>query len=274
MSAAAKASRIVVQRIKLGELLVRAGVLDEPRLKAALHEQERWGGRLGATLVSMGFVAEDILVKALSKQLAVPIARLDQLDVPQSILERVDLDFAKQHGVVPERYLVDRKTLVVAMADPINVTAIDEMSRRTGLRIQPTVGGERAINLAMTRIYGESTPELATQGIMLDNLNEKRVTWDVGPVNPSGGPPPPGTAAPFVPPSPSVMASLVPSQPPPAGAAAAGPMPSLPELVSALELAQKKQLKAIRAMAELLIEKGVISREDYIARLNRRGPPA
>ncbi len=261
----------MVQRIKLGELLVRAGVLDEPRLKAALHEQERWGGRLGATLVSMGFVAEDILVKALSKQLAVPIARLDQLDVPQNILDRVDLDFAKQHGVVPERYLADRKTLVVAMADPINVTAIDEMSRRTGMRIQPTVGGERAINLAMTRLYGEITPELATQGIMLDNLNEKRVTWDVGPVNPSGGPPPPGTAAPFVPPSPAVMASLVPSQPPSTGAA---PTPSLPELVSALELAQKKQLKAIRAMAELLIEKGVISREDYIARLNRRGPAA
>ena len=62
-------------RIRLGELLVRAGVLDEYKLNAALAEQQRWGGRLGRVLVDMGFVSEEILVKALSKQLAVPVAQ-------------------------------------------------------------------------------------------------------------------------------------------------------------------------------------------------------
>ncbi|MFO0728377.1 MAG: hypothetical protein U1E65_31670 [Myxococcota bacterium] len=254
----------MVQRIKLGELLVRAGVLDEARLKAALHEQERWGGRLGATLVSMGFVAEDILVKALSKQLAVPIARLDQLDVPESVLEKIDLDFAKTHGLVPERYFADKRTLVVAMADPINVTAIDEISRRTGCRIQPTVGGERAINYAITQLYGADMPELATQGLMLDNLNEDRFTDS--PPGPPGPPARPG-APPSGPPQTNTGFVPGPSMAPPSGA-----QPSLPDLVSALELAQKKQLKAIRAMAELLIEKGVISKDEYVARLGRRGP--
>lgn len=220
----------MAHRIKLGELLVRAGVLDEAKLRAALHEQERWGGRLGATLVAMGFVAEDLLVKALSKQLAVPIAHLDDLQVPESLLRKLDLDFVKINGVCPERYLQDRRTLVVAMADPINVQLIDEMGRRTGLRIQPTVAGERAINLAIGRIYGESM-----------------ASTDVG----SG----------------DVVAeqargSPVPTEP--------GSAPASTELVAALEAAQRKQHKAIRVMAELLIERGVLPREEYLARLNRR----
>lgn len=220
----------MAHRIKLGELLVRAGVLDEAKLRAALHEQERWGGRLGATLVAMGFVAEDLLVKALSKQLAVPIAHLDDIEVPESLLRKLDLDFVKINGVCPERYLQDRRTLVVAMADPINVQLIDEMGRRTGLRIQPTVAGERAINLAIGRMYGESM-----------------TSTDIG----SG----------------DVVAEQARSSPVPTDP---GPAPASTELVAALEAAQRKQHKAIRVMAELLIERGVLPREEYLARLNRR----
>ncbi len=227
----------MANRIKLGELLVRAGVLDDAKLKAALHEQERWGGRLGATLVAMGFVAEDLLVKALSKQLAVPMAHLEDIDVPESILRKLDLDFVKVNAVCPERYLADRRTLLVAMADPINVQTIDEMGRRTGLRIQPTVAGERAINLAIGRMYGEalSAVEVASGDLVSERLRASPV--------PSADP-----------------------GPPPAAAAA----PASTELVAALEAAQRKQHKAIRVMAELLIERGVLPREEYLARLNRR----
>lgn len=223
----------MAHRIKLGELLVRAGVLDEAKLKAALHEQERWGGRLGATLVAMGFVPEDLLVKALSKQLAVPVAHLDELDVPDQILRRIDLDFAKVHAVCPERYLLDRRTLLVAMADPINVQVIDEIGRRTGLRVQPTVAGERAINLAIGKLYGEAVEP--DDGVSADLVDAQD--------RPS-------------------------SMPPEAGPAQVAPASA--ELVAALEAAQRKQHKAIRVMAELLIERGVLPREEYLARLNRR----
>lgn len=226
----------MAHRIKLGELLVRAGVLDDAKLKAALHEQERWGGRLGATLVAMGFVAEDLLVKALSKQLAVPMAHLEDIDVPESILRKLDLDFVKVNAVCPERYLVDRRTLLVAMADPINVQTIDEMGRRTGLRIQPTVAGERAINLAIGRMYGEALS--AVEGASGDLVSER------------------------------LRESPIPSADPGPGPASAAPAST--ELVAALEAAQRKQHKAIRVMAELLIERGVLPREEYLARLNRR----
>lgn len=227
----------MAHRIKLGELLVRAGVLDDAKLKAALHEQERWGGRLGATLVAMGFVAEDLLVKALSKQLAVPIAHLESIDVPDSVLRKIDLDFAKMNAVCPERYLPERRTLLVAMADPINVQLIDEMGRRTGLRVQPTVSGERAINLAIGRMYGESVSEVGSADLIDERFRTSPVPTE-----------PP--AAPSAPPSTAAAVSL--------------------DLVAALEAAQRKQHKAIRVMAELLIERGVLPRDEYLARLDRR----
>jgi hypothetical protein len=243
----------VAHKIKLGELLVRAGVLDETRLKAALAEQERWGGRLGSLLVSMGFVSEDLLVKALSKQLAVPMARLDAIDVPKAILSKIDLDFAKMHALCPERYIADRKTLVVAMADPINVAGIDEVVRRTGCRVQPTVAGERSIMRAIAMTYGAESqsidpPAMPQQDSFIPSRSEQR----------NNG---------------SASSRQMPAQAPSRPQTPASPQPpqAAIDLVATIDSAQKKQLKAIRAMAELLIEKGLISRDEYYARINRRG---
>src|SRR5688572_8197394 len=145
-------------RIKLGELLVRAGVLDEFKLKAALAEQQRWGGRLGKILVEMNFVSEDLLVKALSKQLGIPRARLEIIDVPNEIIGKIDPQFAAQHGVCPERYHADKKILVVAMADPTNVGAIDELRFKTGLRIETSLAGELQITQTIDRIFFGRAP--------------------------------------------------------------------------------------------------------------------
>lgn len=246
----------MAHKIKLGELLVRAGVLDESRLKSALSEQERWGGRLGSVLVGMGFVSEEILVKALSKQLAVPMAQLDKIEVPPHILKKVDIDFAKMNAVCPERFLPEKRALVVAMADPINVSAIDEIVRRTGCRVQPTVAGERAIMRAINGLYGAEAPDAASGKIEVfgearqQQLEMARATAQAAM---NGGLPS------FSPPA---LQQQAPSGP---------PTPAAQEMVATLDAAQKKQLKAIRAMADLLIEKGLISREEYFARINRRG---
>jgi hypothetical protein len=144
-------------RIKLGELLVRAGVLDEFKLKAALAEQQRWGGRLGKILVEMNFVSEDLLVKALSKQLGIQRAKLSEFNVPPDILGKIDPIFASNNAVCPERYVQEKKTLVVAMADPTNVGAVDELRFKTGLRIETTLAGELEISQAIDRyFYGHS----------------------------------------------------------------------------------------------------------------------
>lgn len=257
-------------RIRLGELLVRAGVLDEFKLNAALAEQKRWGGKIGKILVDMNFVSEDILVKALSKQLAIPLARLDDLQVSDDILKRIDAGFARNNSLCPERMLPDRRALVVAMADPINIKAIDEVTYRTGLRVEPTLAGERSISIAISRLYGTDASALSdhSMSLLTDNRGEVR--------EPSRPPDVGGDmeememlplAAPLDSPSSSVVEPAPRRQVP--QSAPAGPSPVY-EMAEALEDAQRKQLKAIRAMVDLLVEKGVFSRDEYLQRLNRR----
>ncbi len=244
-------------RIRLGELLVRAGVLDEYKLKAALAEQQRWGGRIGKILVDMNFVSEEILVKALSKQLAVPLANLDAAKVPPQLLERLDTEFARANLLCPEQLYPDRRTLVVAMADPINVKVIDEITYRTGYRVEPTLSGERAILVAIARLYGADTAAIDSTGgeeIFIDNSGGVREM----------------SRPPSVADVPRPVA-LVPPQPAPAPALAVPTAAQDPVvgMVEALDEAHKKQLRAIRAMVDLLVDKGLLSREEYLARLNR-----
>lgn len=246
-------------RIKLGELLVRAGVLDEYKLNAALAEQTRWGGRIGKILVDMNFVSEEILVKALSKQLAVPLARLDTINVPVEVVARIDMDFAKAKHFCPERVIPDRRTLVLAMADPIDVKTIDEITYLTGLRIEPTLAGERAITLAISRLWGADMSPIDAGGGEPVFVNNQGGILEASR-------PPPGLEA--------QIEAL------PVAASIDGPEPVTPEpeveespmsgMVDTLDSAQKKQLRAIRAMVDLLVDKGVFSRDEYLARLNRR----
>ncbi|MEE2904170.1 MAG: hypothetical protein VYC39_17720 [Myxococcota bacterium] len=146
-------------RKKLGELLLEAGVIDQQRLDAALAEQQRWGGRLGRIIVSMKILSEEDIVQALSRQLAIPITDFQSLEVPLWVTQKVDMAFARANSLCPERLSADGKSLVVAMSDPINVFAIDEIIHRTGLRVKTTIAGERAIERAIGMAYGEAFSE-------------------------------------------------------------------------------------------------------------------
>src|SRR5690242_993390 len=114
--------------VKLGELLVRANVLQETQLRAALVEQQRWGGKLGDILVRMSLVTEDIITRALSKQLSVPAVNLSAIEPPPpEVLKKVPLRVAEDLHVVPLQLKDEGKTLVVAMTDPMNVQFLDTL---------------------------------------------------------------------------------------------------------------------------------------------------
>ncbi|MBI4818309.1 MAG: general secretion pathway protein GspE [Deltaproteobacteria bacterium] len=268
----------MVQRIKLGELLVRAGVITEARLKAALAEQKRWGGRLGKILVDMNFVTEEIMVKALSKQLALPMAKLDGALIPREILSKIDPDFAQLNSICPERYVGERRTLIVAMADPINVHAIDELARMTGLRIEATIGGERALAQAIAKTFGRAYSEISPE-TFTDNTGAqlRREDLEVGmppPVTERPGDLFPGGAPAPLQPLPALTVSGPTPLPPVEGYPSYPPAPvktaSSTDLARSLEDSQRKQFRAIRAMVELMIEKGVFTRDEYAARVSRR----
>src|SRR5688500_7484594 len=244
---------MAANRIKLGELLVRAGVLDETKLNAALAEQKRWGGRLGKILVDMSFVTEDLIVKALSKQLGIARATFRNVNVPPDLMQKVDVGFARANGMCPEHFDPGTKTLTVAMVDPTNVAAIDELAFKTGYKIQTTIAGEGQINDAIDQHLGPGIPfglnfesrrygvepghaQMAASGIALDD-----------------GPP---AREPAVPPTSN------PSREPQKSEAL--------EMARRIDGAQRQQKKAIRAMVELLIEKGIFSRDEYMDLVNKR----
>src|SRR6185312_4357438 len=88
-------------RKKLGEMLVEAGILSDASLQHALHEQRRWGGTLGRTLVEMRLVREEDLLGVLSRQFGVPVIDLDRIAIPSAVLELVPGDLAQELSVVP-----------------------------------------------------------------------------------------------------------------------------------------------------------------------------
>src|SRR5690348_12039602 len=99
------------RRRKLGELLVAAGVIDETRLHAALAEQQRWGGRLGRLLVDLGYVREDLLVKALSHQLQLPSINLAKTPPAQGVTQHVSVFLCERYGVFPLGFDPERRAL-------------------------------------------------------------------------------------------------------------------------------------------------------------------
>jgi hypothetical protein len=156
LSCRAKAFRfsLTMARPKLGELLIKTGYLRPEQLTQALDEQKKWGGRLGRLLAEMRMVQEDIVLKALSKQLGLEIAVLTAPQIPSDILRQIDGNFALSNSLCPERYDQKTRTLRVAMLDHNDVKSIDEMRRRTGVRIEISLAPHNDLGAAIELLYG------------------------------------------------------------------------------------------------------------------------
>ena len=145
--------------MRLGEMLLRAGVVTELQLNAAIAEQNRWGGKLGQILVRMGTLTEDLLVLALCRQLQLPKAELAQLTaVPDALKERLDRATCERYRIVPIAYVHERKAVQLAMSDPFDVVALDDLTRMLGTKIEPFLAGDNAIGDAVRRLYNAASP--------------------------------------------------------------------------------------------------------------------
>jgi type IV pilus assembly protein PilB len=142
-------------RPKVGEILLRAGLVDQFQLNAALGEQKRWGSRLGATLVKLGFVEERDLVRALAGQLNLPVATLDGKRIHPDVLALVPVAVAEKHMVMP--LFVKREagvsTLYLGTDDPGNFEIFDDLAFRTGLEVKPVMVAPSEICEGIDRYY-------------------------------------------------------------------------------------------------------------------------
>lgn len=137
---------------RMGDILIKEDVINLDQLKTAIEEQRSTGKRLGETLLNLGYIDEHQLVAYLSKQYGVPAVNLDQFDIPTEILKLIPRESAIKHKLIPVNQTKD--SIVVAMADPSNIFAIDDLKFATGKKIEVVVTSERSINRAIEKFYG------------------------------------------------------------------------------------------------------------------------
>jgi type IV pilus assembly protein PilB len=145
---------------RLGEILVKDSLISADQLKQALEYQKKSGGRLGTCLVKMGLVSDDDITAVLSRQYGVPSINLKFYEVDPSVIKLVPQETAVRYQIVPLSRV--GSTLTIAMTDPTNVFAMDDIKFMTGFNVEPVVASETAISEAIHKFYGavESVEEL------------------------------------------------------------------------------------------------------------------
>jgi len=136
---------------RLGELLVREKLISLQQLRQAQDEQRRTGQNLGATLAKLGYISDGEITNFLSAQYRVPAVNLDEYEIDQEVLKLVSREVCDKHKIIP----VSRagSSLIMAMADPTNLHAIDDIKFLTGFNVEPVVSSETAIQAAVERYY-------------------------------------------------------------------------------------------------------------------------
>jgi type IV pilus assembly protein PilB len=176
--------RPVRRRERLGDLLVAEGLISPGQLHDALREHRRSKERLGNVLTRRGFVSEERLVEVLSKEHGLPSVSIDEYTITPEILALVPVHIARKYDVLPLGQVDNGLTL--AMADPTNVVAMDEIAATTRLSVLPVVAAGKAIRAAIARFYA-TTPapmadllaEIVNDPSTLEVVASEEVTTDV-----------------------------------------------------------------------------------------------
>ena len=272
-------------RIKLGELLVQAGAIDKTQLQAALGEQKKWGRPLGRTLVELRMIDEKTLVAALSRQLNIPAVDLEVLEVPAEVLRYLKQDFCLENNCIPFRHVSKGNFLDVAMSDPTNFELFDRIRVATRCNVRPYLAGPFALESSIRKHYlghggpvsrdnrpwAASSPEESLfdmSGRVTTRSAEIRVSVPTEELDlddvPRGG------AA-------HLQLGAQPGASAPREPAAGGPqlaglisdMERLSTEVADLTALLERDEKVIRKLMAIMVEKGVCSKQELLARINK-----
>jgi type IV pilus assembly protein PilB len=150
---------------KIGDLLVKENLISQQQLKEALEHQRVNGGRLGNCLITLGFVTDDEITAILSRQYGVPSINLSFFDVDPSVVKLIPIETAQKYQILPLSRV--GSTLTIAMIDPTNVFAMDDIKFMTGFNIEPVVASETAIRESIHKYYG-TTHAIELKRVMED----------------------------------------------------------------------------------------------------------
>ena len=159
----------VSPRQKIGSQLVSEGLIQPDHLQAALKAQLQFRGRLGSNLIELGFIAVDDVSLALGRQLGVRAAtRADFVELNASLLKRLPARAANMYSAIPMRAAGSAKTVVVAMMDPTNLVALDELQTILGARVEALVAPELRIVHLLDKLYGVKRKQRTFIRMVLD----------------------------------------------------------------------------------------------------------
>ena len=155
--------------VRLGELLTKASLITQDQLKEALRVQKETGGKLGETLIKLGFVAEEDITECLSQQFGVPSINLQHFEIDASVIKLISSEVARKYNILPVNKT--GATITIAMADPTNVFAMDDIKFMTGYNVEPVVASELGIKAAIDTYYG-TTSSIELKKVMEDLQTE------------------------------------------------------------------------------------------------------
>src|SRR5258705_9669074 len=138
--------------VRLGEILVKESLISQEQLQKALEYQRANGGKLGSCLTKMGYITDDDITGVLSRQYGVPSINLKYYEIDPNVIRLIPQDTALRYQVVPLSRV--GSVLTIAMTDPTNVFAMDDVKFMTGFNVEPVVASESAIADAISRFYG------------------------------------------------------------------------------------------------------------------------
>src|SRR5437016_5288243 len=162
--------------VRIGELLLKEKRITADQLQQALTHQKAQGGKLGYNLIKLGLVKDEEITSLLSKQYGVPSINLSQFEIDPGVIKLIPADTAEKYQIIP----LSRAgaTLTIAMTDPTNVFAMDDIKFMTGYNVEPVVASEAAVVEAIHKYYppaksmsggngagGPSALEMARRGL-------------------------------------------------------------------------------------------------------------
>jgi type IV pilus assembly protein PilB len=154
--------------VRLGEILVKESLITQDQLQKALEFQRSNGGKLGSCLTKMGFITDDDITGVLSRQYGVPSINLKYYEIDPNVIKLIPQDTATRYQVIPLSRV--GSVLTIAMTDPTNVFAMDDIKFMTGFNVEPVVASESAIGEAIIRFYGGSETNQEELSKMMKDL--------------------------------------------------------------------------------------------------------
>jgi len=161
------------KKLRLGDVLVNSGVITAEQLQKGLELQKGSGRKLGETLVDEGITTEENIAKALSSQLGYEMVDLQDVSIDEEILKLVPPNILKKHKMIPFEYSRSgMNVLRVAMSDPMNMAAMDDINIITNLQVEPVVATSRDIMLALDRYYGQAEVNSALEEYVKEKTSQ------------------------------------------------------------------------------------------------------